>query len=140
MVIDESLEIMFFALNDHTLGRNMNAVAQALIAENDHEFKRALDAYKYPERNTLKTQVEHRAEGELFLQKLESLLQQNPYLQGPQFEFVDVAIFPFIRQFAAVDAIWWATAPYPSLRRWLEAWLTSDLFTSVMEKQPTYSS
>jgi glutathione S-transferase len=61
-------------------------------------------------------------------------------LQGPQFEFVDMAIFPFIRQFAAVDAAWWETAPYPRLRRWLDFWLKSDLFTSVMEKQPTYLS
>ena len=139
-VIDESLEIMYFALNEHPLGRNINAEARALIAENDHEFKIALDAYKYPERNTHKTQVEHRAQGEHFLQKLENLLQQNPYLQGPQFEFVDMAIFPFIRQFAAVDADWWRTAPYPRLRCWLDSWLTSDLFTSVMEKQPTYLS
>jgi glutathione S-transferase len=137
-VIDESLEIMFFALSEHTLGAHINTASRALILENDHEFKRALDAYKYPERNKLKTQVEHRAEGEHFLQKLESLLQHNQYLQGQQFELVDIAIFPFIRQFASVDALWWETAPYPRLRHWLAYWQTSEIFTSVMEKQPTY--
>jgi hypothetical protein len=45
-----------------------------------------------------------------------------------------VAIFPFVRQFAAVDANWFSTAGFPAVRRWLNGWLESDLFMSVMAK------
>ncbi len=139
-VIEESLQIIFFALKTHALGVNIHAAASALITENDGDFKRALDAYKYPERNKNKTQIEHRADGEVFLQKLENLLQKNQYLFGEETGVADIAIFPFIRQFAAVDAVWWQSAPYPNLRAWLNAWLASELFTSVMQKWPTYQT
>ena len=137
-VIDESLDIMLFALKTHGLETNIHADFKALILENDGDFKRALDAYKYPERNKNKTQLAHRGDGEAFLQKLEGLLQKNPYLLQTSPSIVDIAIFPFIRQFAAVDAAWWETAPYPKLHAWLKSWVESDLFISVMEKRPTY--
>lgn len=137
-VIDESLEIMFWALKTHALGGNIHAASRALIAENDSDFKCALDAYKYPERNKYKTQIEHRADGEKFLQKLESLLQKNQYLLGEEPGITDIAIFPFVRQFAVVNATWWQTAPYPKLQVWLKSWVESDLFLSVMEKHPTF--
>jgi glutathione S-transferase len=50
----------------------------------------------------------------------------------------DIAIFPFVRQFAAVDKAWFAAAPYPKLQAWLQMLVESTLFVSVMEKQPTY--
>jgi len=137
-VMDESLGIMFFALQTHTLGANIHGASRALIAENDGDFKRALDAYKYPERNENKTQIAHRADGEVFLQKLENLLDKSQYLLGEEVSIADIAIFPFIRQFAAVDAAWWETAQYLKCRIWLKNWVESDLFSSVMEKQPTY--
>ncbi len=148
-VIDESLQIMLYALKTHAtglkhssagLGANIHAAASALITENDNDFKRALDAYKYPERNKNKTQIEHRADGEVFLQKLENLLQKNQYLFGEETGIADIAIFPFVRQFAAVDAAWWQSAPYPKLRVWLKIWLESTLFLSVMQKWPTYAA
>ncbi len=137
-VIDESLEIMFFALQTHAIGTNIHVVSRALIAENDGDFKRALDAYKYPERNENKTQIAHRADGEVFLQKLENLLDKSQYLLGEEVGIADIAIFPFIRQFAAVDAAWWEAAQYLKLRVWLNELVSSDLFKSIMTKQPTY--
>jgi glutathione S-transferase len=147
-VIDESLEIMLFAFNS---AREKNDALQpsiyeasraslgiTLISQNDSEFKIHLDCYKYPERNPNKTQIQHRAGGEVFLQKLENLLQKNVYLHGENFDFADIAIFPFVRQFAAVDANWWESAQYPKLRAWLNDWLNSELFKSVMTKNPTY--
>lgn len=141
-VIEESLEIMQWALKGNALGASIHAGAGApvlaLIYENDNAFKCALDAYKYPERYLNKTQIQHRAEGEVFLQKLENLLQENLYLFSATPSLADIAIFPFVRQFAAVDAAWFETVSYPKLQAWLKRLVESELFNSVMEKQPTY--
>ena len=148
-VIEESLEIMLFALKEHTLQTNIHEPSRpalecfspvALVFENDTSFKQALDAYKYPERHPNKTQAQHRADGEVFLQKLENLLQQNTYLLEATPSLADIAIFPFIRQFAAVDSAWWESAAYPKLRAWLNGWIESELFKSVMQKQAVYTT
>jgi len=132
-VIDESLAIMQYALQPST---HMGFLE--LIAKNDTNFKQALDAYKYPERNPKKSQTEYRQQGEVFLQQLENMLQQNNYLLAATPNFADYAIFPFIRQFAAVDSIWFENSNYPKLCTWLKSLVESDLFKSVMKKQPTY--
>jgi glutathione S-transferase len=147
-VIDESLAIMSWAFDNvreknNALRANIHAASRAsilsaLILINDTSFKQALDAYKYPERFPVKTQIQHRADGEVFLQKLEELLQKNTHLFDTKPSFADFAIFPFIRQFAAVDAVWFAQSDYPRLRAWLSAWVESDLFKSVMTKNPTF--
>jgi glutathione S-transferase len=138
VVIEESIEIIYWALKNHALGASIHAASRALILENDSNFKRALDCYKYPERFPNKTQTQHRIDGEVFLQKLENILNQQPYLLGSEAGIADIAIFPFIRQFAAVDDNWWKTLPYPKLYAWLNSWLNSDLFNSVMTKNPTF--
>jgi glutathione S-transferase len=138
-VIDESLEIMLFALKKYALGGNIHAAFSALILENDTSFKQALDAYKYPERHPNKTQSQHRENGEVFLQKLENLLEKNSYLFGARPSLADMAIFPFIRQFAAVNSTWFEVVAYPKIRSWLKAWVESELFKSIMEKHPTYA-
>ena len=149
-VIDESLEIMYWAREQAPIKRegklnalqpNIHAACSALILMNDTEFKQSLDRYKYPERNlcdNLKPTQQYRQQGEVFLQLLEGLLQNNTYLLESTPSMADIAIFPFVRQFAAVDSVWFDTAPYPKLRSWLNAWLSSILFDSVMKKQPTY--
>ena len=142
-VIEESIEIMLFALKTHALGANIHAGIVALIMQNDADFKQALDAYKYPERFHTQSQPVYRQQGEVFLRQLENLLQQNTYLFDATPTFADYAIFPFVRQFAAVDAAWFSgfnqdSANYPKLRTWLKALVESDLFKSVMQKQPTY--
>jgi glutathione S-transferase len=140
-VIDQSLEIMHWAFKDHALQANMHEAPRAsifeLISENDIAFKRALDAYKYPERYSNKTQIQHRADGEIFLQKLENFLQDNLYLFSDSPSLADIAIFPFVRQFSAVDATWFDVSPYPKLNVWLRMMVKSELFTSIMEKQLT---
>jgi glutathione S-transferase len=137
-VIDESLEIMRWALQEHALSTNILAGAEALVLENDDAFKKALDGYKYPERYQNLSQQQHKALGEIFLQKLENLLLKNGCLFNAEPGFTDIAIFPFVRQFAAVDNAWFDAAPYPKLQAWLNSLIASDLFVSVMEKQPTY--
>ena len=49
----------------------------------------------------------------------------------------DVALFPFVRQFAAVDANWFDASPYPATRQWLRGWIESELFKKIMAKPPT---
>lgn len=141
-VIEQSLEIMQWALKIHALQTSIHTASRAsvlaLISENDSAFKCALDAYKYPERHPTKSQIQHRADGEVFLQKLENSLQENLYLFGATPSLADIAIFPFVRQFAAVDATWFDSSPYPKLNAWLRTLVESELFVSIMEKQPTY--
>jgi glutathione S-transferase len=137
MVIDESLDIMLWALgqSDPDSWLSNQDISLKLIAENDGTFKTALDCYKYASRFPEKKPETYRAEGVLFLGKLEALLNTHRYLTGSDLGLADIAIFPFIRQFASVDATWFEKVPYPKLRVWLNELVNSELFLSVMEKQ-----
>jgi glutathione S-transferase len=137
-VIDESLDIMHWALQQHDPHNWLQAQYQpevsALIETNDTLFKRHLDHYKYADRYPEFSQLEYRQQGEVFLQQLEQRLQQQAYLLSERISLADIAIFPFIRQFAHVDIGWFDQAPYPRLRAWLYQWMESSLFQSVMQK------
>jgi glutathione S-transferase len=141
-VIEESLEIMQWALEQHDpmawlniAYNNAHDDAAALIAQNDDAFKYALDRYKYPERFPEFDAAHYRdVLAAPFLQAIEARLTTHAQLLGENTSYVDAAIFPFIRQFASVDLPWFAEAPYPALRRWLNEWLDSPLFVQVMEK------
>ena len=145
-VIDESWDIMLWALrrNDpqNWLGQDECHVASALplVIENDTNFKHNLDRYKYPERHPEQSQGEWRSAGEQFLQQLETHLNTTPYLLGEHFSIADAALLPFIRQFAAVDQDWFADAPYPALRAWLDHYTSSELFLQVMTVVPVWKS
>ena len=136
-VIDESLAIMQWALAQHDpddwLLQGDPAVL-ALIAENDAGFKYHLNRYKYAERYPEQPMTFYRAEGEVFLQTLEGLLADRDYLLADHLSLADVALAPFVRQFAHVDREWFAGAPYPRLQQWLERFLQSPLFIAVMAK------
>ena len=139
-VIDESWEIMQWALHQHDpegwLGQDNSFIAAAapLIIENDTTFKYHLDRYKYADRYPEYSRSHYRAGAEIFLGQLENRLCATHFLLGDAMSIADVAIFPFIRQFAAVDKNWFAQAPYPSLQRWLDIFLGSELFDEVMKK------
>jgi glutathione S-transferase len=140
-VLQESLDIMRWALQQSDKAGWLSIdseYSQALIAENDGSFKQVLDKYKYAIRFPEQPAETYRQQGEVFLQKLEALLNLNSYLLTDHVSQVDVAIFPFIRQFAGVDSAWFETAPYPKLKHWLQELIASELFQSIMEKQPTY--
>ncbi len=141
-VLEQSLDIMQWALAQNDPQGWMNAdreAVSALISINDDDFKKALDRYKYPDRYPEHTQAFYREQGEQFLKRLEVALGEHDYLLGEKPSMADVAIFPFIRQFASVDAEWFASSAYPKLRVWLEGWLESPLFAQVMQKFPTYT-
>jgi len=143
-VIDESWEIMLWALHRHDpyswLGKNDAHVdpATSLIIENDTSFKGNLDRYKYPERYPDHPQIHFRTQAERFMRDLEDRLLETAYLLGDSVSIADAGIFPFIRQFAGVDEDWFAHAPYPSLRRWLKNLSGSGLFAAIMKKYPPW--
>ncbi|MGY6275557.1 glutathione S-transferase [Methylomonas sp. MgM2] len=141
-VIDESLDIMHWALAINDPRHWLHAATQAhiLIAENDGEFKYHLDRYKYADRHPEHPAEYYRRQGEQFLTKLESRLEQQAFLCSPRFGLADAAIAPFIRQFAAVDSVWFESAPYPALRRWLHLFLDSALFGGIMHQYPQWQA
>ncbi|MCT8951235.1 glutathione S-transferase [Pseudomonas lundensis] len=138
-VIEQSLEIMHWALSQNDPDVWLPAdrpLIEMLIEENDTRFKVLLDRYKYAVRYPEYPMEHYRAQGAVVLQRLECLLEHTPYLTGTTLTLADVALAPFIRQFAHVDRAWFAQAPYPKLQAWLERFLASGLFTAVMAKQP----
>lgn len=142
-VIEQSLDIMHWALRQHDPEGWLNSDADEtsrLIAQNDGPFKQALDRYKYPERYPEYPQAHYQSVGALLLQDLERCLERHAspdeisFLVKATPSLADVAVFPFVRQFAAVDPVWFDQAPLPHVQRWLQYWLASPLFTSIMQK------
>ena len=140
-VIDQSLDIMQWALQfadaEGWLDVDMEKAMQ-LIRDNDGAFKQSLDRYKYAIRYPEHTEAFYRGQGEIFLLQLEYLLNQHKYLLADTPSLADIAIFPFIRQFAAVDQHWFDASAYTKLQAWLDSFLVSDLFAGVMVKYPLY--
>ena len=137
-VIEQSREIMLWVLeqNDpqNLLDKTVFNEANALIDQNDNEFKYWLDRYKYADRHLEMTQEEYRQQGEVFLQRLDALLSKNSYLLGANIGVADIGIMPFVRQFSHVDRKVFYDLPYPNLQRWLQDWLEHPLFLQAMTK------
>ncbi len=136
VVIEESLDIMRWVLAQHDPEHwlRVSVEADRLIEWNDGDFKQYLDRYKYADRYPDFSQVYYRQQAEVFLTELETRLTASRYLCGNEFSLADVAIFPFIRQFAGVDSDWFRESAYAALNKWLEAILATDLFGQVMVK------
>ena len=111
---------------------------RGLIAENDGPFKDALDRYKYPGRYEGVTVDAQRKQGSQFINKLEQLLAGKKFLFGNRISVADIAILPFIRQFAHVDRDWFWQQDWQNVIRWLEDFLESDRFSLIMEKYPQW--
>ena len=141
-VIDESVDIMRWALKhndpDHWWRDDLSDSALALAERCDFEFKPHLDHYKYADRFPEHSASFYRQAAETYLYDLEKRLAKRQYLLEHHPTFPDIAIFPFIRQFAMVDKPWFDQAPYPGLQNWLKSLLDSVLFSSVMTKYPPW--
>lgn len=148
-VIDESLDIALWALDhnkDHGLlwGLSTDKESQQaqlkLIQGNDEEFKHWLDRYKYHVGYPEHPPEYYRTNAEFFLKILEEHLNQNDFLFGSTASLADIAIFPFVRQFAFVDKGWFdqTKAQYPDLHHWFDYWLNSNEFESIMTKHPEW--
>ena len=134
IVIDESLDIMRWALQQSDPENWLNVIDQALITNNDESFKYWLDRYKYADRYPDESEQFYRKKGEESLLIFEQQLNKIAYLSGEKIGFTDIAIFPFIRQFTSVDKDWFEHAPYPKLHAWLNELINSVLFQTTMIK------
>ncbi len=129
--LDESLDIMRWALGRADPEAWLDRDDPMVIAANDGPFKHHLDRYKYPERHGSDATL-HRAEGLALLDELEQRLADRPYLCGARRGLADIALFPFVRQFAEVDRPWFDAQPLPATRHWLAGLIGSDLFVAIM--------
>lgn len=130
-VIDESLDIMRWALGRNDPERWLEREDRSLIEANDGPFKHHLDRYKYPDRHA-SDRGEHRAAGLELLGALEALLTSQDNLCGDERGITDAAIFPFVRQFAETDRAWFDAQPLPRVQAWLGRHLASELFGTIM--------
>lgn len=133
-VIDESIDIMRWALASNDPEGWLDGDDRELIAANDRPFKLHLDRYKYPDR-FVADGVDHRAAGVMMLEVLERRLIGAAYLCGDRRMLADAAIMPFVRQFAAVDRAWFEGLALPGVKKWLAGWLESELFEAVMARR-----
>jgi glutathione S-transferase len=136
--IEESLEIMRWALAARDPEGWLARDDPALIATIDGAFKHDLDRYKYPERHGGDPAV-YRARGLATLAELEARLASAGHLCGSARGLADAAIIPFVRQFAAVDRAWFVAQELPHLKTWLAAYLASDLFEAIMVRARPWS-
>lgn len=149
-VLEQSLDIMRWALErsdplgwlspaDGTLEQML-----ALVGQIDGDFKFHLDRYKYPGRYETDSfscnTDQHRSAAGLVISELNTRLTGQAYLFGPQASLADMAIAPFVRQFAHVDPAWFSAQPWPQLQAWLAAWEASDILAQVMQKYPAWQS
>lgn len=145
-VLDQSLDIMLWALSQHDPKQWLTANNQPLdsaldlIAQCDGDFKFHLDRYKYPHRFNLPTGGTHRAQGALLLSALNQRLQIHDHLTGEQAGLADAAIAPFVRQFAHTDILWFTQQPWPALQDWLSRFEQSAAFAAVMHKYAAWEA
>lgn len=144
-VIDESLDIMIWALNQsdpnnllyhHIPSTYPNMLD--LIYRNDNDFVETLKKYKAASRYHDDSEITCRQACEPFITELEEILTKHEYIFGDKPSLADYAILPFIRQFSRVDRKWYLQSPYPNLRNWLERHYQNPLFSKAMKKYPQW--
>lgn len=143
-VLDESLDILVWALQQHDphdwLARWQDPDMQHWVRRNDNEFKPMLDRYKYARRDGHPSQQSQRdAAVQRFIGPLDTMLARQGFLCGRGPGWADLAVFPFVRQFAMVEPEWFVSSAWPHVRHWLKGWLASAWFTSVMVKHPVWA-
>jgi glutathione S-transferase len=141
-VLDQSWDIMRWAYaqtgdKDTWWARAQTPENQALLALCDGEFKGHLDRYKYPQRFDDALGTAHHASQAVavLLNPLEASLKDQPQLGGVAPCAADMGIFPFVRQFAAVNPEWFDALPLPVVKAWLAGWLAHPLFEEAMVKK-----
>ena len=145
-VFEQSLDIMIWALNrddpDQWLTPTVAdpGAMMALIARADSEFKGNLDRYKYNSRHSPDVSVAARDTGLAFLGDLNTLLAKHKFLFGSRISLADMAIAPFVRQFAQVDRDWFDSLSISFVQNWLNWFLNSNEFNTVMTKYPKWQA
>jgi UPF0176 protein len=138
-VLEQSLDIMRWALSGNDpqgwVRADEHDLVDALVALNDGPFKLLLDRYKYAPRHPGLPASSYRDEAvDVLLAPLEARLRAHRCLLRDSRSLADMAILPFVRQFAAVDPAWFGAAPLPRLLAWMDDLTSSPLFDAVMVK------
>ncbi len=135
-IIDESLDIMHWALGDNIF----TEVESKIINDNDGAFKLALDRYKYYNREELvvegKSALDFRSEALIYLNTLDHYI--SLHIADTAVSRFECAILPFVRQFRGVDPDWFDHLPFATLHKRLQNFLNSSLFAKVMCKFPEW--
>jgi glutathione S-transferase len=144
-VIDESLEVMLWALNEsdpdnllHGETPHLLPEMLSLISQFDNEFKTCFDKYQCAKRYHEDTLENDRKACEKYIMDLEQRLQVNDFLMSDKNSLADIALLPFIRKFSKVERQWYLQSPYPKLRAWLNQYLQSRMFSKVMTQYPLW--
>jgi len=151
-VIDESLEVMLWALNesdpDNLLRKSASPVPDTkqllpdmlqLINQFDVEFKTCLEQYKCAKRYHESNLNECRQACEVYIRNLEQRLTEHAFIMDEHESLADIALLPFIRQFARIERQWYLQSDYVHVKQWLNRYLQSPLFTKVMAKYPLWN-
>nr|WP_264080725.1 glutathione S-transferase [Paracidovorax avenae] len=141
-VLEQSLDIMRWALAQRDPAGWLQVGepddVEALLASCDGPFKQALDRCKYPERHPEVPRGAAQSQARAWLESLEDRLARGAFLCGSRAALADVALMPFVRQYAAIDRTAWNARPWPRLQAWLAAWENGALFEQVMHKAPPW--
>tara|TARA_Y100001960_G_C14497097_1_gene739641 strand:+ start:188 stop:790 length:603 start_codon:yes stop_codon:yes gene_type:complete len=142
IVIDESLEIMLWALKNNIsqtwLSENYKSKELEKINFNDTVFKKWLDGYKYHDRHPENSKEYYRKKCHDILFEYDMQLSKTKYMISDVINLVDIALFPFIRQFANVDYVWFEES-FVNIDLWLRKIVNSNLFIAVMDKYKVWS-
>ena len=141
-VLDESLDIMRYALTHSNSAWSADELAHPLVARNDDEFKPYLDRYKYFDRYPEADQQWYFDQTLSFLEALNDAMSASSeggfFLVTSVMSALDAAIFPFVRQFAFVDKARFDALPLPALKSWFEHIIVRPEFLDVMQKYPAW--
>ena len=144
-VIDESLDVMLWALRKNDPHNWLNPTAGALeqmlrlINEFDELFKPQLDRYKYPNRFEDADPTQSRDRAASYLTQALNSLTSSAYLFGPTPSLADMALVPFVRQYANTDRQWFDGQAWEHIKRWLDIILNDSLFLAIMKKYPQWA-
>jgi glutathione S-transferase len=141
-VIEESFDVMQWALRqadpEHWL--LMPAAGYDWIKRCDGPFKQALDHIKYSVRFPDLDPVQERIHASNFLKDLDNQISGSTWIFGTECTLADMALLPFIRQFANIDRVWFDQQTWPNLQCWLAQFMASDRFTNIMVKQNKWAA
>ena len=141
-LIEESLDIMKWALKKNDPEKLLNIESEkhfsVFISKLDNDFKNNLDNYKYLHKED-ENKLICRNNACEFLQQLDLQLNNQKWLFGETPKIYDLVSLPFIRQFANVDRSWFDNQPFKNIHRWLNSFLDSNRFFSIMHKYKKWS-
>lgn len=139
-LVEESIEVMDWALAQSDPEGLLYAgkAARDLVERCEAEFKGHLDRFKYAVRYEDVDPEKERELASVYLRELDGMLAHQDYLFGDKIGFADIGIAPFVRQFANTDRAWFNGQDWVRLRDWLDRFVDSERFASIMTKYPKW--